>query len=498
MKRKSLMNLRLFRVSSLTVLTGSSLLTASFSPASVFDVSTDNTSANWNAATRWTLTSGTGTTPSLTGGDSVNIVNTSTLASEVALNLGSVTLASLSYGTADGGTDVTRTIVFRGSGTVARNMTVAGDITKLDSGTLTFRSNTGAGGTLALAVGGDVSLSSGVLNFGSGNGVESLAGLSVTGQTAIVGGTMNLRTSVDASLGRLSMTGGTLNLVQQAVPNGNRTITVSSLEGTGGTIGQNSTGTGAVMTLAVSGSLGKAFSGTISNGAGTSSVAFSLAGTGVQSLAANNTYAAGTTVSGGLLLADSSTGSSLGTGAVSILSGGSLGGQGLVALGSGNSITVASGGVLAPGGSESLAPGSSVGTLLLSGGSTTGAILKMNAGATFSFDLAVGNASDSVAFWNYAGSTDFVLSDNTINFSGAQEGTFTLFSFYSDNGTTLTSSGITTGLVLGSGLAGYDAVLNYGTNSITLTLTAVPEPSAGVMLLSSIGLLALFRKRRTC
>ena len=59
----------------------------------------------------------------------------------------------------------------------------------------------------------------------------------------------------------------------------------------------------------------------------------------------NNTYSGGTTISGGTLLVNNTNGSGTGSGAVTVDSGGTLGGAGIIS----GAVTVNSGGAFAPG-----------------------------------------------------------------------------------------------------------------------------------------------------
>ncbi len=221
--------------------------------------------------------------------------------------------------------------------------------------------------------------------------------------------------------------------------------------------------------------------------------------TGTLILSAANTYSGGTTQQVGTLLVTNTSGSATGTGAVTVAGTGQaavLGGSGIIAPGGSNGVTVTGSngiGTIYPG------AGGSISTLTFDGGNTSGPLLTMGSGATFKFTLGSSNTSDTIRFFNYAGASDFVLNNNTINFTDAQAGTFVLFEFYSDEGTTLMSSDISSGLTLGTGLTGFTATLDYSDpGEILLDVAAVPEPSTldliGLSVLGYIG--AAVRKRQ--
>jgi hypothetical protein len=135
----------------------------------------------------------------------------------------------------------------------------------------------------------------------------------------------------------------------------------------------------------------------------------------------------------------------------------------------------------------------------------TGSKFQMNSGAVFNFEISsTGGASDQMAFYNF-GSGEFLLNSNAINLtlSGAQAGgsyTVSLFKFYSDNGSTLVSSGITAGLSIGTVGAGFDGTptlsYNAGGNSIDLNYTVIPEPATWALLAFSLTVVTIFRRRR--
>ncbi len=151
---------------------------------------------------------------------------------------------------------------------------------------------------------------------------------------------------------------------------------------------------------------------------------------------------------------------------------------------------------------------SGIGTLIVSSASNAGITnqFKMNSGAVFNFDLSgSGGTSDQMQFWNFS-TNEFSLTSSPINLtlSGTQVGgtyTVSLFKFYSDAGTTLTSSFITTGLTIGTLGAGITntPTINYnsGGSTIDLTYEVVPEPST-IALLGLTGLAAIgYRMRRS-
>jgi|GEM_PF-4192106 autotransporter-associated beta strand repeat len=468
------------------------LLGSGLSAQTVYDLS-DADSGNISDAARWIRLSGTSSTTPTTG-DSITIIGTNGITSDaqIAVN-GNRTIANLTYGTQSDESDIARTIIFRGSGNDnTRAFGLTGDLTKYDSGTLSFRNNNTS--MLQVTIDGNVSLHGGVLHFGT-NTHDGLSALHIGGTTTITGGTLNLRLGSDASLGALVMDGGTLNLNTNSAVNAEsgRTISVRSLNGGGGTIGENAstTGSGITLTLAVTGNEGgtHTYAGTITDGTGQDAVAFKMAGNGTQILSGANTYTGGTIVESGALFVRNTVGSGVGTGSVVVKSGAVFGGDGIVALGGSNSVTVESGGIVAADG----------GPLRIDGAGTTGPLLVMEEGARFSFDFSGGDDA-MIDFWNYAGPSDLVFNDTVLDFSGlTTEGVYTLFRFYSDSGTTLIGSSIVGGLVLGSGLEQFEtAFLTYGPNGITLTVGSapIPEPAALGLLLGAAGLVAVGGRRR--
>ncbi len=199
------------------------------------------------------------------------------------------------------------------------------------------------------------------------------------------------------------------------------------------------------------------------------------------------------TVSAGTLLVSNTSGSGTGGGAVVVNSGATLGGTGIIGPSDTAGITADAG--------ATVAPGASIGTLRLSGASTTGAVLTMASGAAFNFEVAGdGSGADQIELWNYVAG-DLALNSTAINLdvlgtpiAGQRTYTVTLFEFFSDAGTTLTASGISSGLVLGTlDPRIYSAELVYNTNSIDLVYS-IPEPASLALL--GLGAVALLHRRR--
>jgi autotransporter-associated beta strand protein len=215
------------------------------------------------------------------------------------------------------------------------------------------------------------------------------------------------------------------------------------------------------------------------------------ANTGTWTLQSNNTYTGSTTIKGGTLRINSST-SIASSPSITIGDAGSSNAV-LDATAAGFAIgsTQTVGGIgkiLATGktvtSSGTISPGNSVGTFTIDGGE-----LVLNGSSDFIFEL--GSTSDQISLINSAtlnlglntlGLADFLFSDA----GGFGVGIYTLFSGASSFSGALDSSDLT-GTVLG-----YDSTLSMSGNN--LILTVVPEP--GVVLLGSLGMLAMLRRRR--
>jgi len=339
----------------------------------------------------------------------------------------------------------------------------------------------------------------------TGSGVLLLANANTySGGTTINTGQLWAGSTTALGTGTVTFGGGTLDLRGQ-------NLIVNALAGSTGTItDSNSAGT-RILTVGQGDGSG-IYGGVISQtGGSTKIVAITKTGSGTQTLTGSNTYLGQTIVSQGTLLINgthvdaSATVSavngygSTSTGHFQVASGANLGGTGRIqgnsSLANSNLVLIESGGFLAP--------GDGVGTLILDGASFSGTssrVLNLASGALLKFELAGdGSSADQVQFWNYA-SGDVLLNGNAINLTlngTLVAGTYTvdLFRFYSNSGTTLMASGISSGLVVGTLGAGIQSAnLAFNANTISLTYIVIPEPSSA--LLFGLGAFMIWRCRR--
>ncbi|HYC70151.1 MAG TPA: autotransporter-associated beta strand repeat-containing protein [Opitutaceae bacterium] len=198
---------------------------------------------------------------------------------------------------------------------------------------------------------------------------------------------------------------------------------------------------------------------------------------GALVLTGANTYAGGTTVSAGRLFVNNAAGSGLGSGAVSVLADAELGGAGFIA----GAVEVMTDGLLNPGQAPHAA-----GILTIEGG------LTLHAGSLLVFDL--GASSDLLQVTGGTFSTpeagvSFYFSPRT----GFAAGTYNL----------IDATGATLGLmdpgdftILGP-TAAYDSFFSLDGNVLSVTFTAIPEPSTYAALVGAGALgFAAWRRRR--
>ena len=287
---------------------------------------------------------------------------------------------------------------------------------------------------------------------------------------------------------------------------GSRAYTIS--QGGSGAVILDNTGNSASATIADTSTSGTAnainvpltlnsnLTASVTNAANTLSVGGVISGSGKSLtktgsgklvITGTNSYSGATLVSAGTLLVNGS----LGNTAVTVSSGAILGGtSGTIGTGSA-SVTVNNGGTLAP--------GSSPGTLTVAGS------VNLTSGSTYAYQFTGGaNAATQSDLLNVSGvltlDTGAILTLQDLGTYTANQ-KLTLFAY-----TTLTS---------GSRFSGYlddtvytfggeqwqinyndtTAGLNGGAGTAFVTITAVPEPNAAV-LLGGCGALALLRRRR--
>ncbi|MFA5205098.1 MAG: autotransporter-associated beta strand repeat-containing protein [Lentisphaeria bacterium] len=203
---------------------------------------------------------------------------------------------------------------------------------------------------------------------------------------------------------------------------------------------------------------------TLADGGATEGVygGLTVNGTGTLRLQRASTYQGGTTVNSGTLIVTNSTGSGTGSGNVTVASGATLGGTGILDPGTGNSVTI----------NGTLAPGASAGTLTIgSSGSTNDVYLNGTYSAEMGDLLAV--------FGNLTLGTSSAL--NLVG-SYTPGSSYTLASYSTLTGTFATINNLPAGWGI-----------TYGDTA--LTLGAIPEPASLALLFG--GLLALsWRKRK--
>jgi len=274
------------------------------------------------------------------------------------------------------------------------------------------------------------------------------------------------------------------------------------------------------------------------------------AGAVILSNAAGNTYGGGTTVSAGTLYVNNTSNSGTGSGAVTVNSGGTLAGSGIIATSSG--VAINSGGTLASGPVQTSAPNITGHGLTMSNTSLT--VSGTGAGslsANLTFDLAAGNPTGAGAytFNNPNTSTSYLTlsGSSTLNFAGTdsvsvvdltngsltlRQGTpYLLVSAASDSDysglvtsidgkasdATLDGDGYVLGVYTGSGAYGSNytvIVINqYGPDGVTPlsgsnvyaapvlyldagNLEVVPEPGTWALMLGGLALLVVIQRRK--
>lgn len=373
---------------------------------------------------------------------------------------------------------------------------------------ITLGPSTGSGsGTLSVQDAGDTLTYAGVIaNNGSGAGqlIKTGAGtLRLTGDSTFTGGTTILAGILSVNSGTalglapasptpgyITVNGGTLEFTNTFTLSTNRGIALGPTSGSGSG------------TLSVTGTATLTYGGAVAdNVAGTGSL--TKTGTGTLVFTGANVYSGGTTVSQGTLLANNAAGSATGTGSVSVITGTIIGGNGAIGTTSATpDITIDSGGFLRVGSTHDLVSGTAADLAL----STSGVDGQITLNGTVQFDLFARTAGA-----NSTSNNDLLLfnSLNPIALSGAlqvrnstglgsetwAEGdSWQLFSWTGITGGTPTSGGFSSFdlPVLAEGLQ-FDTSALYTTG--VLSITVVPEPSRGLLLMLGIGWAVTRRQR---
>lgn len=480
-----------------------------FSTAIAEDYSLDLTSGvNWNAAS-WS--------PSGIPGENDTISNISGSTANLFLN-GDRKILSL------GKTSSNSTRIYNGvSGNAANNTLTITEQLKVEDGSYIFRGVTGGSSERLtvhvsnLVLGKNADSTTGRISFGSASDASDYRYITftVSGSTVIKGrnaavlvssGLTRQDTHID--LGHVIFQKEDFDVGSPGIEiAGGAAVTVKSLRNTGGPWSRvQISGSG---TLIIDGNAGDPkepagennFSLRISDG-----IRVEKTGSNLQIFSGtNNEYSGGTLISGGVLSVQNGSGSALGKGSVEVRAGGTLAGYGQVLLESA-SITVKNGGFIAPG-----ADGTEGFNALRINGEKKGSekILVMEAGSMFSFNLNSAGESDRIQFGYYSAG-DLVLPSGgvAINVNGtlSENVTYILFTFNSGApGEGNIDSGLSEGLVMGTGFDGYIATFHYdqedfgGPGVIAMTVVAVPEPTQGAVagLLGGAFLYCLWARRKS-
>ena len=300
---------------------------------------TNNSMAFFNGRATITDTNMLGTGPITLGGSTLSFSQTAVISSNTP-----VSIVSASMLTPFRGTNVFSGAL-SGPGPLTLNLTNSNIMLTLQGDCSGFT------GTLAITNNGALRFDQGANTWGDANGAFD-AGAS---------GTINNRStssSINIFLGALSGgSGSTLRGSDQTGPGVDAYVV--------GGLNSNTT-----------------FAGVITNGTSATTphtVALTKIGSGSFTLSGISTYIGGTTVSNGTLLVNNTAGSGTGTGAVTVVSGATLGGSGVIA----GPVTV----------NGTLLPGNSPGSLTISNDLVinSGAVLQYNLGTTSDLTVVSGN-----------------------------------------------------------------------------------------------------------
>jgi autotransporter-associated beta strand protein len=468
-------------------------------------------------------------------------------------------LLTLDVATGNAITATNQNVTFAGAGNTAVADAIAtgtGTLTKTGSGSLilsganTYSGSTSisaSGGTLQLGAGG----TTGTLNTSSAISVGSGATFAVNRSNAVVQGTAFSSAAITGAGGFTQAGSGTTTLNAQNTYTGTTSINAGVLNlgsaenvGTSGPLGNSAaSNAGSIVfgggTLQYSASNQNDYSGRFSTAANqaisidTNSQNVSLAtaltssggslnkqGAGTLTVTGTNTFDAGTTVNGGTLLVNNTTGSGTGSGAVSVSNAGTvIGGNGTVA----GNLTVNAGALIAPGSAANTAGTLTIGgsTVVIAGNgvaetrvnfdytNATGNVAGLTPATWSSYNgsLLTGNGGQSNDLLNFTASTTSLswgtggkISLNQIGsaYSWVQGDVFNLLDWTAlgDSGNGPGSIGGTFNSASDFNLPLLNGGLAWDTSRFVTTgaIAVVPEPSRALLML--FGLMALFFRRR--
>jgi autotransporter-associated beta strand protein len=462
-------------------------------------------SSDFNTAGNWTAVSGSA--PPTTG----DVGWLKSTPANKSINLSSsVSIAGLYFnGTGASGYSITSsntstafTLTASGStiGTETSDTTAVAIGAENTSGTntisapITLAPSTGSTSTISQATGGTLTIS-GVIS-GSGITLDKTSGgtLVLSGANTYSGGT-----TVDAGIvqmsgsGTLGSTSSTLTMSGGNLQLNGTNQTVGALNGSGGTISNDSNGASTSTLTVGSGDTSGSFSGTITDHGGLASgtVALIKTGSGTQTMTSTTSnYTGGTTINGGTLISNSSNGGALGTGPIAVNSGGTL--AGAQTIDSAASISVNSGGTLRPGTTASSGSFAQLNTGALTLAANSTLALDINggtgpsgtgAGTLYDQVNVTGNVSIAGSLSLTLGNTALSIGDKffIILYSGSESGAF---SNTTNGGLTYTQGGDIFAVDY------LDGDPNTESLAVSLTLVAVPEPStwiAGALAAFALG-----------